>query len=165
MRVAVFFSMGGALVAIAYARTQPGLGWQHYVDARFQFAIDIPVNLVKVLLAPANDDGREFMSLDGRARGNASGGFNVLNETLVDVADQEERRCVGGRSAYRVVRANFMVVSCQMPGGRTFYARSFTRGDEDVLANFWFDYPRAEQAKWDPIVTRMSRSFSPTLGR
>lgn len=115
--------------------------------------------------SPENDDGRTFAARQGTAAGSVSGSFNVLHQTLADVANDAKQSCVNHKASYRVVRANFMALSCQLPSGKTFYTRSLTRGDEDVIASFEFSYPVSENAVWDQVVTRMSRSFQPTLGR
>ena len=137
-------------------------GWHHYVNSRFHFAIDIPDRLLRTLPPPDNGDGRGFVARRGTAEGSAAGSYNTEHKTLADLASDAERRCVNHRASYRIVRANFMALSCELTGKRIFYTRSFTRGDEDIVATFDFSYLDAERAIWNPVVAQMSRSFQPT---
>ena len=144
------------------ASAQTDAGWHHYVNSRFHFAIDVPGRLLRTLPPPTNGDGRDFAARRGTADGGVAGGYNTEHRTLADLASDAERRCVNHRASYRVVRANFMALSCELPGNKIFYKRSFTRGDEDIVATFVFSYPDNERAIWNPVVAQMSRSFQPT---
>ena len=144
-----------AAVSAAFAQTK----YRTYSNDRFYFSIEYPSNLLKMQAPPANNDGRTFRSKDGKVEMRVWGQFNALDRNLLEEYEESLKKC-GKAKAYKDFRERFFVISCTV-GGRVFYQRTMHRGDAgpEVFFTFTIEYPKSRKAKYDPVVTRISRSF------
>ena len=106
-----------------------------------------------------NGDGRTFLSRDRRAR------LLVWGEHRVDPRDSLDARyrdAVRGtpeaRVTYRFRGANFYVVS-GLRGGTVYYHNVMHDLRADTFATLLLEYPRTLKPRYDPVATRVSRSF------
>lgn len=146
---AFFFT---ALFAISQARAGET---QHYVNARFGFAVDYPADTFAMDPPPDNDDGRIFRATSGHARFSVSGSYNATNQTAAEIADDAARDCLHN-PAYRLVRRHVAVISCETPDG-IVYDKTLLAGD--VRVNFHITYPDAERERWDRVTADIANSL------
>lgn len=128
-----------------------------YANARFGYWLDYPAQLMVPGREADNGDGREFHAHHGAAKMAAWGGYNALDQSPAQIAQDYEKGCRGGKIGYRVARPRLVAFSCVMPGGRVLYQKTLIGGD--VLATIRFDYPLAERATWDPVVNMVAGSL------
>lgn len=165
--VACALALAGGGTAQATETLRAGLGasasgWRPYLNGRFGFGMEYPDALMRAQPEADNGDGRHFLARRGHADASAWGGYNALEQTPAQMADDTQRECAGGRAAYRAVWRDGAVVSCPLAGGRVLYKRTWLR--RDVESTLRITYPAAERAVWDPVIARMSRTFRPGAG-
>jgi len=96
-----------------------------YVNARFQYAICYPKDLLVPQGEAANSDGQRFLPKDGGAELIVYGSNNALDETLKGRMSETEARLTGatGKVTYKVQKANWFVLSGQN-GQTVFYVKT-----------------------------------------
>ncbi len=154
-----------AFFAVLLATPLAAADFENYQNQRFYFAIDYPAGLV-AQPPPANNDGRVFLSEDGKVKLIAAAHYNALNETLAQLAREAEAVYQGGRITYRRVMADYFVIS-GFQGDDVFYQATalyrHPEGDGEVVATFIFTYPRETAPRYNPMVKRMLNSFLASL--
>lgn len=75
--------------------------------------------------------------------------------------------CLDHRRSSLDVHADWGVLSCPMPDGRTLYQRSALRGptDDAVFTTVRMTYPSKDRDRWDAVAVAVSRSMKPASGR
>ena len=137
----------------------------YYVNGRFGFGADIPAGF-----SPdeplANDDGLQFDSREGDAVITASTVRNEVRDTMASFVTLSNDACVDHRPSYLDVHADWGVLSCPMPDGRTLYQRSALRGptDDAVFTTVRMTYPSKDRDRWDAFAVAVTRSMKPALG-
>jgi len=131
-----------------------------YHNARFDYEIAYPPDILVPQEESFNGDGRVFLSADGSVRLTCWGGFNVLNETLKDILESQKDR-EGLEVTYEKTGSDWSVVSGFI-GSDVYYARAEMSGD--VIIQFEMTYPQKDKARMDPVVTVISRSFKGGAG-
>jgi hypothetical protein len=66
--------------------------YRTYHNARFDYSISYPANLLVPQGEAANADGQRFLSRDGRTELLVYGAYNSLDQTLPEVFEQESGR-------------------------------------------------------------------------
>lgn len=139
--------------------------WTTIKNERRGFAIAYPTGVFEQTSPPNSEDGRVFVSKDGRAK-LLVGAFdndhaNTLGEYRQFLLDEQY---AGATIDYAPVRKTWFVLS-GVQQGQIFYQRvSFTCAGK--LINSWaMLYPEAERATYDRVLEAVSRTFSPGAGR
>lgn len=133
--------------------------YQTYSNARFDYSIAYPANLLVPQGEAANGDGQVFLAKVGRAELRVWGINNALNEKLKDVY---ERELTPGTdhpkrvTTYKALHSSWFVVSGR-EDSRIFYQKTMLKGD--VFKTFRIEYDQAQRAVFDPVVKRIERSF------
>lgn len=152
-----------AILSLALlAQTATGqIRYESYSNARFDYSIDYPVNLLVPQRESTNGDGRAFLAKKGDAKMLVWGQYNALFDTLTNAyqSDLEER---GAGVTYKILLKDSYVIS-GTKAGKIYYQKTMlsgTDGDGDAtFATFTIEYKKSEKAKYDPIVARISKSF------
>lgn len=133
-------------------------GWAAYVNARFGTTIDYPAGLLAAQAAPTNDDGRTFRSPDGTVTLLVFGQFNI--DGLDGPAMMARDRDWGDydQVTYQSAKAASYALS-GYSGDQVFYRAARIDNQTGVVHVFQIEYPASAKATWDPIVTRMAKSF------
>jgi hypothetical protein len=129
------------------------VAYRTYSNARYGFSIAYPVNVLVPQGEPDNGDGQKFVSKDGSATLLAFGS-NRLDRSLRDeFQTAQENRTV----TYKVFKPDMFVVS-GTGNGKIFYQKTLLRGD--VFKTFIIEYEEQNRAEFDPITSRIARSFA-----
>lgn len=151
------------LVASLLTATASGAeSWRLYTNDRFGISVEVPASF-RPQAPPANDDGRTFASADGHALIQVYGSYapSVVVESF---------------SAYRSwTRTQTLEEGLSLSydaAGKDWFALSGSRGDRIVYLkvvaacrdrslaqHLRIEHPAADKARWDPVVTRVSRSL------
>lgn len=154
-----------AFLALLLAGPLAAAEFENYQNSRFYFALDYPAGLV-AQPPPANNDGRVFLSEDGKVKLVAAARYNVLNESLAQLTHEAEAEYRGGRITYRRIMADYFVISGTR-GDDVFYQATglykHPKGDGEVVATFTFTYPRETAGRYNPMIKRMLNSFLASL--
>ena len=142
--------MLAGIVSAAQAPT-----YKTYTNARFAYSISYPANLLQPQGEAENGDGQAFRAADGRAEMRVWGGYNINNESLRAVHDQAVKEWGAGVS-YKVMKQDWFVVSASV-NGKIHYRKTMLR--KDVLKTFEIEYDESQKATYDPVTTRIAKSF------
>jgi hypothetical protein len=156
--IALFFLFGSALSGIFTLRAQDHASDQHdwkvYTNAKFQYALCYPHDL----LAPQGEsdagDGQTFLAKDG-AKLIVFGQNNVLGETLKDWFEGSTSDLVGrsGRVTYTAIKPRSRVVS-GLNGSTVFYAKATSISGR--FKEFILKYDTNQAAIYKPVVERLT---------
>lgn len=112
---------------------------------------------------PTNGDGLSFKSADG-VEFSVFGSLNALEHDLAGLkAFIEENLEPDQKVTYRAEGPNWFVISGAQ-GQKVFYERHLISHRSAIENGFVMSYPTRLQRAYDPIVTRMSKSFRPGRG-
>lgn len=130
-----------------------------YRNARHGFSLSFPAGAFAPDAQSASDDGRAFVSADGRARLLAGALPNADGISLRDYrALLLQRSYPGAEVDYAPVRGTWFVLSGTMDGTMFYERVTFTCGGR--LINSWaMLYPAAARDVWDPVVEQVARSY------
>ncbi|MEZ5839465.1 MAG: hypothetical protein R3D02_03210 [Hyphomicrobiales bacterium] len=143
--------------------------WTRYENARYGYAIDVPVDLFAMGPAPENNDGRDFDGVDGASHLAVWGSFNALELSVEGYADflaDDPDTTV----TYRVVRDHWLVLSGYRRGDfagggeRIFYTKAVFSGDLSTVSHFDMTYAKAAKRRFDPVIRRLSESLTAPAG-
>ncbi|AXB78654.1 hypothetical protein TQ38_018740 [Novosphingobium sp. P6W] len=128
--------------------------WKTYGNARFEFLICFPADLLTPQPEADNGDGRVFVAADG-TRLEVWGTFNAQNLTPAQVLAQETARIAGehGTVTYKASKPDWYALS-GTKDGKVFYQRGLS--DTVRFASFRLVYPKAAAATWNPVAARIS---------
>lgn len=133
--------------------------YRTYHNARFDYSISYPANLLIPQGESVNGDGQRFLSRDGRTELLVYGAYNSLDQTLRDVFEQESSRSTEHPNrvvTYKVFRNDWFVVS-GTENGRIFYQKTVLRNS--TFKTFRIEYDNNEKQTFDSITAFMARSF------
>ncbi len=139
--------------------------WTTVKNDRHGFAIAFPTDVFAHTETPKTDEGRVFVSKDGKAKLLVGAFANADESTLEDyrqflISEQYKDATID----YAPVKGRWFVLSGTR-GEEMFYQRvSFTCGGK--LINSWaMLYPAAERKTYDRVVEGVARTYSPGAGR
>jgi hypothetical protein len=142
-----------AVLIVAPVAAQADPAWQRYVDGETGLHVSIPVDVFTREQARA-PHARKLATDDGRA--------NITIQTVPNERRSTPAAFLASKGpppgiVYRRVTQKFFVVS-SFKNGMIFYNRCNFAGTRAhcVLIN----YPAREKARWDGIVTKISRSLT-----
>lgn len=132
--------------------------WKTYTNARFQYAICYPVDLLTPEKAAPNSDGQRFLGTDG-TRLIVYGQHIPLDLTLPQIFAETASQAEGldGHVSYKVLKPGWFVVSGNI-GPTTFYAKTMYRNQ--VFKAFEITYRRSMAAIYDPVVGHLASCFT-----
>ncbi|MCW5955485.1 MAG: hypothetical protein KIT61_02800 [Pyrinomonadaceae bacterium] len=131
-----------------------------YHNSRFFFSIDYPSSLVIMQDPPANNDGRTFLSKDGRVEMRAWGQYNAQFLTVEEQFAEELNGHEFEAITYKTLSKNWFVITGVL-GRRVFYQKTLYHRFKEtgVFYTFTIEYPESEKRKYDPVVKRIEKSF------
>lgn len=144
--------------------TTPDTPWASIKHPRRGFMIAYPASVFHPQDGVASEDGRAFVSPDGKARLLVGAFDNTAEFDLVGYRDYLLRENYkGARLDYERTTAKWFVIS-GVRGDTMFYERvSFTCGGK--LVNSWaMLYPVAERRLYDRVVEGVARTYQPGSG-
>ena len=151
-------AVGAVAVVVLTAPGGPET-WKRYVNGRFGTYAEYPADRFRALPPPENGDGQSFEGRDGS--------FLIISgsRNVEDYTPSTYERFLRGSSegdyanvTYRTAGAHSLVLS-GLRGGNIFYeVRLF---DGELIHSLVITYPLAAKTEYDPIVTRIARSFGP----
>ena len=151
-RILQLAALGAALATPAAAATDPG--WKRYAIPESGMTVDVPTGIFdRDAGAAEGSPGRKFVTSDGRA--------NMTVQTVARARGESPAAFLAAKGpppgiVYRRVTKNFFVVSSFRDNLIWYNRCNFAGGSANcVLIN----YPAREKARWDGIVTRISRSL------
>jgi glutathione peroxidase-family protein len=155
-----------ALVAAAMFAASPAAAqkvWKTYKNERFGTSIEYPAD--KFIPQPPrnNSDGLRFIATDG-AEFTVSAINNVLNQNLAALqASALKARPLDEKITHRERGPNWIVLS-GTKANVIFYERHLLSHRGKIVNEFEILYPARLRGLYDPIVTRMSKSFHAGTG-
>ncbi|MGH8094714.1 MAG: hypothetical protein ACREIF_14790 [Chthoniobacterales bacterium] len=148
-----------SFLALAQSAVASGKEWRQYANARFGYVLSYPGNLVAGPEA-MNGDGREFHSADGEFSLAVSAHFFVPGSgDSFETRWQDELATPDVTITYKKKTSSWYVVSGITKSGTEYYHKLCHKGAN--WAAFQITYPHAQNAKYDPWVTRIEKSFVP----
>ena len=157
LRLAIALLRFGLIVA-------PGLShaaeWKTYANDRFGQSADFPAGW-KMQPPPENDDGRIFVSPDGKAKVIIFGNWAMQSraEEMADALAPHDGRTV----TYSKRGANWVVVSGTQ-GDLIFYEKRMLSCKDQLWSNLYIEYPAADKTKYDAMVAHIAASLKPGKG-
>ncbi|MCW3836884.1 hypothetical protein ACFQ1E_11580 [Sphingomonas canadensis] len=152
---------GGVFLLAMLAGAAPAQGgdWPVYANARFEYGICYPADLLIPQGEAPNGDGQRFLAADG-AELAVYGRYNALDTSLKGEIERQGMRLKGpgGRVTYRARKGESATIS-GLAGNRVFYARTFLH--DGKLLSFELTYPQSAQKRYGPVLTRLARCFGP----
>jgi hypothetical protein len=126
--------------------------YKTYSNARYGFSIAYPLGVLVPQGESDNGDGQKFVSKDGSATMWAYGSHRLDQSLQDEFQSAQENRTV----MYKVLKREWFVVS-GTENGKIFYRKTLLRGDD--FKTFIIEYDEAKRATFDPVTTRVARSF------
>jgi hypothetical protein len=148
------------LASLATGALPPDAKWTVFVEPSLGTRMDLPSAVFSAADGAAyRGVGRQFKTADGRA---ALAIYSQRNDNRDTPASYLRKNFVFPRAAisYERVTRNFFAVSGTREG-MIFYSRCNLSPTGATLHCFDMQFPAAEKAAWDAIVTRMSLSLRP----
>jgi hypothetical protein len=134
--------------------------YRTYHNARFDYSISYPADLLIPQGEAVNGDGQRFLSRDGRTELLVYGAYNSLDQTLREIFEQESVRSTEHPNrvvTYKVLRNDWFVVS-GTEDGRIFYQKTMLRNS--TFKTFRIEYDKNEKQTFDSITAFIARSFN-----
>lgn len=148
-----------AMIASTAAPAQTSRQWTVYEEPEYGFRIDVPTSFQAEPppARPSSESGRVFSALDGRAR------LLVFGAPRGDASLDELRRGylekAGNPRITYTRRFGSSYVMSGFLGDDIFYMKLVLPRGGDAINVMEIRYPREMKRRFDPIVTRLSRSF------
>jgi serine/threonine-protein kinase len=127
-----------------------------YVNDRFGTTADVPANW-KHGEPPENNDGLRFTSPDERAWITVYGRLHI-DDTIEQAMQDFERPGKDETITYRHRERRAVVVSGTR-GDTIFYSRHVLSCRDEIWNSIHIEYPAAEKAAYDALVTHVARSL------
>lgn len=124
--------------------------WEHYQNARFRFALDVPAGFT-AKPAPDNGDGQKWTTPDGYAELIAYGSFasSISEEKTAAKSDPASRYFASGKEWF---------VTSGIRDRTLFYTKSI-EGCDDAVITFRFEYPALRKISYDGLIKRIGKSL------
>ena len=150
-----------ASVLLTIATAQPSVVtavdgvYKSYVNARFNYSISYPADLLIPQGEADNGDGQTFRSQDGHAEMRVWGQNNFNSETLRASFAKTVNEWGKGVD-YKVIKGDWFVVTA-LVNGKIHYQKTMLR--RGVFKTFLIEYDATHRATYDPVTARISKSF------
>jgi hypothetical protein len=138
--------------------------WKTYKNERFGTTIEYPADKFIPQPPPDNGDGLRFIATDG-AEFTVSAIHNVLDQKLAALESAALKdRPLDEKITYRNRGPRWFVLSGMKADDVIFYERHLLSHRGKIINDLEIIYPARLRSIYDPIVTRMSKSFSAGVG-
>ena len=158
--------LGFALAAAAMFAVSPAAAqkvWKTYKNERFGTSIEYPADKFIPQPPATNSDGLRFIATDG-AEFTVFAINNVLNQNLAALQTSAlKARPLDEKITHRDRGPNWIVLS-GTKADVLFYERQLLSHRGKIINEFEILYPARLRRLYDPIVTRMSKSFHAGTG-
>ena len=133
------------------------VSWGNYTNARFQFTIRYPRDLLIPQGASDNGDGERFLGRDGATLA-VWGGYNTLGQTLAQFETDTVSRLAGnsGTATFRRRRSTWLIVS-GVTDDEIFHAKTLLVGN--IQKSLEFTYPTEKADVYRLVTTGIVSSF------
>lgn len=155
--------IGGTILYITRSSAGPAaeqrrveVSYRTYANERFGFRIDYP-NTFITRSGDQDENGLTATSADGAASLVVSGDINAAQLTAKDVYD-EVVRSVKGELGYHRLGGSWFVVTW-VDSGQIVYRKTFV--GTGSLNSFTFTFPDNQRFTYEPVITRIEKSFRP----
>jgi hypothetical protein len=158
LTIAILFTPEAGSSSIFTLRAQESASDQHdwkvYTNAKLQYAICYPQDLLVPQGESDAGDGQTFLAKDG-AKLIVFGQNNVLGETLKGWFEENTSNLVGGsgKVTYKVSKPNLRVVS-GLNGSTIFYAKAIFASGK--FKEFILTYNVGQAVIYKPVVKRLT---------
>jgi serine/threonine-protein kinase len=150
----------GAIVLLVPGGSAAATEWRSYHNSRFGVTADVPAGWI-MQPEPENNEGRIFLSPDGRARLTISGIFATESP---EVERAEKAAPLPGETlTYKAAKGNWIVLSGQR-GGRVFYRKAMLSCRNTVWNDLDIEYPVEDKPKYDGLAAHAAASLRPGSG-
>ncbi len=147
------------LLAPAAARAE---SWSTYHNERYGTTIQYP-DIFKPQPPPVDGDGLDFKTAEG-ADLTVFASYNALNFDLAGFKDFTVKNLGAGKViTYQAQGSNWFVIS-GTDGNSVFYERHMLSHGGQMTEGLVISYPANLKAEYDPLVARISKSFSSGTG-
>lgn len=146
------------LILLSVAAPADELGWKAYRDTIEKCQLDYPSSLFEAEAYDAASDIQRFAGPGASTYFRVRGVENAEGLSPADVRGKYLAADVPGDIVYERTKGEFLVLSGYR-GSDIYYTKVALSPDRDTLCILEITYPRSDKAKFDAIVTRMSRSF------
>jgi len=154
----VLLQLGFANAALA---TDQG---KTYLNQRFGFSVVVPTLLNQMAEPPANDDGRTFLSRDGRSELLAFGSYNVFGYTAPAYLEHlVDDTTLMDDITYKQAGEYWAVVSGYADDSIVYQKTVFICNAE-IMITLLFTYPAGERKTIDPLVSQTVDSLGFGVG-
>lgn len=136
------------------------LAWKTYVNDRYGYSVDYPSAKVVAQPEAQNGDGLVFQGKDGASSITIWAAYNVEEYSVADGLDRLVAAVAQKRATTltKFTKDGFVASGYAAGKTRIWYHRVRIAGD--TIAHVELEYPAKQKAAWDPIVTRVSSSFT-----
>ncbi|MDB5505585.1 MAG: hypothetical protein JWR75_223 [Devosia sp.] len=144
---------------------QPEAPWGRYIDPQFAFAIDLPTGLFEQVDRSAGA-GVKLQEIGGGGQIEVFGWANLDKQSPAELLDALEQAQRLGEVTYRAHGNSWFVLSGYFTADDApdeplvFYTKVMFSADRSRISAFEISYPAAELERFDPIVTRLSRTLT-----
>ena len=142
------------LSLLAHAQTPNN--YQTYHNARFNYSISYPSDLLIPQGEAENGDGQKFLTRDGKVEMLVYGSNNALEKTLRAAYQEETGRRQNRTVTYQVLKTDWFVVS-GTENDKVFFEKTMLHSG--VFKTFRIEYDKGVKNTWDPITAKIARSF------
>lgn len=141
-------------------KNQKEMVYMTYVNARYQFEVKYPKDLLKPSPPPDNNDGRSFDSTNKLIHISVGGSYNALMHTWKEEFQSEIDDFKDVQITYKIFKKNYFVISGYQ-GNKVIYYKELkvTEDGGDVFLSFYAEYPKKEKETWDSIIATCANSF------
>lgn len=163
-RLALLFAALSGLANVAAAGPRFD-SWTEVKNERHGFAIAYPASIFEQSAPPKTDEGRVFLSKDGKAK-LLVGAF--ANESGASLKDYRkfllEQQYADADIDYARTKRSWFVLSGTL-GGEMFYQRVSFTCDGKLINSWAMLYPVSDRKLYDRVVEAVARTFTPGAGR
>jgi hypothetical protein len=132
-----------------------------YHNARFDYSVSYPADLLIPQGEAENGDGQRFLTKDGKAEMLVYGSNNALEQTLqqafAETSASRAKDHPGRVVSYKVLRQDWFAVS-GTENGKIFYQKTFLKSG--VFKTLRLEYDETQKAIYDSITAAISKSFT-----
>lgn len=126
--------------------------YKTYTNARYDYSISYPSNLLNPRGEADNGDGQIFSAPDGLTEMRVYGSQDLGGGLAAAFRAAQDGKAV----SYKTIRRDWFIVSGRS-GGKIFYQKTLFKNG--VLKTFTIEYDESRKAVYDPLTARIARSF------
>lgn len=136
--------------------------FDRYCNARFEYCISYPKEILHPKEESQNGDGREFTSGDGvrmlvfGRRAMTAEGESISMQQSFDTALEDCKHRRGIAVTYQKLGSTFFVIS-GLKDGKVLYLKTIVKGE--AFAILILEYPETKRSTFDALTSKISASF------